>query len=256
MPHQADPVIRLWVALLILLVLPATVSGYYDLPKLPPPEKYGNLLIDRVSTASGIKPALFSHWHHRTLYTCRVCHVELDFNMKVNSTEITEEANRKGRYCGACHNGRTAFAHAGNCQRCHTGEKGSFLEKFALFSQFEFPLTDFGNRIDWVQALKRRMITPNTYLKTRSADISFDRKFLLEAEMNMIPPAVFPHRQHTAWLDCSNCHPEIFTIKKKGTKHFTMNRILKGEFCGVCHMTVAFPMDDCRRCHPGIKGKM
>ena len=28
-----------------------------------------------------------------------------------------------------------------------------------------------------------------------------------------------------------------------------MSRILKREFCGVCHLTVAFPMDDCKRCH-------
>jgi hypothetical protein len=29
-----------------------------------------------------------------------------------------------------------------------------------------------------------------------------------------------------------------------------MARILKREFCGVCHLTVAFPMNDCKRCHP------
>jgi hypothetical protein len=28
-----------------------------------------------------------------------------------------------------------------------------------------------------------------------------------------------------------------------------MNRILQREFCGVCHLTVAFPMNDCKRCH-------
>ena len=32
-----------------------------------------------------------------------------------------------------------------------------------------------------------------------------------------------------------------------------MSAILNGEFCGVCHLTVAFPMDDCQRCHPGMK---
>jgi hypothetical protein len=37
--------------------------------------------------------------------------------------------------------------------------------------------------------------------------------------------------------------------KKKTTKHFSMDRILKGEFCGVCHLTVVFPMNDCKRCH-------
>jgi hypothetical protein len=28
-----------------------------------------------------------------------------------------------------------------------------------------------------------------------------------------------------------------------------MARILKAEFCGVCHLSVAFPLDNCERCH-------
>lgn len=35
-----------------------------------------------------------------------------------------------------------------------------------------------------------------------------------------------------------------------------MNNILKGEFCGVCHLSVAFPVNDCARCHPGLKEGM
>lgn len=241
---------------IVVVLAPAAACGYFDLPPLPPPAEYGTILINRVSTANGIKPAQFSHWRHRTMYTCRVCHTELEFNMKVNTTEITESASRKGKFCGACHNGVTAFRHEKNCERCHTGEIVSNNEKFALFAKFDFPETGFGNKIDWVDALKRRLIVPNRYLKTKSQDIQFDRKLLLEAEWNMIPPAVFPHRQHTSWLDCNNCHPELFTIKKKGTKHFSMTYILKGEFCGGCHLTVAFPMDDCKRCHPDLRGNM
>ncbi len=239
-----------------IIIHPAAVSGYFDLPPLPRPEEYGNLLINRLTKEKGVKSVYFSHWQHRTLFTCRVCHSELEFNMKVNTTEITESASRKGRYCGACHNGKTAFRHEKNCERCHTGVIHSNNEKFELFSRFDFPQTDYGNKIDWVEAMKRRLIVPNRYLKSKSQDIQYDKKLNLEAEWSMIPPAIFPHRAHTAWLDCNNCHPELFTIKKKGTKHFSMNKILQGEFCGVCHLTVAFPMDDCRRCHPGIKGGM
>jgi len=77
---------------------------------------------------------------------------------------------------------------------------------------------------------------------------------MLEAEWERVPPAIFSHKNHTAWLTCSNCHPEIFNIQKKTTKHFEMKMNLVGEFCGVCHMTVAFPMSDCRACHPAMKG--
>ena len=34
-------------------------------------------------------------------------------------TLITEDANKKGKYCGACHDGKTAFGHTGdNCDKC------------------------------------------------------------------------------------------------------------------------------------------
>jgi c(7)-type cytochrome triheme protein len=85
-----------------------------------------------------------------------------------------------------------------------------------------------------------------------SEDISFDKELILESEWHNIPNAVFPHKAHTAWLDCNNCHPDPFNIKKKTTKHFEMRFILEGQFCGVCHMTVAFPMQDCKRCHPTV----
>jgi len=80
----------------------------------------------------------------------------------------------------------------------------------------------------------------------------FDKELLLQAEMGNIPPAVFPHRTHSEWMKCDTCHPSVFNIKAKTTKHFRMAAILKGQFCGACHLTVAFPMDDCSRCHPGI----
>ena len=32
----------------------------------------------------------------------------------------------------------------------------------------------------------------------------------------------FLHEEHFAELDCSNCHPDVFNIKKKGTEAFTM----------------------------------
>jgi c(7)-type cytochrome triheme protein len=81
----------------------------------------------------------------------------------------------------------------------------------------------------------------------------FENVLELEAEWDNVPGAIFPHNKHTAWLDCSDCHPYIFNIKKKFTKGFRMMTNIRGEFCGVCHTNVAFPMTDCVRCHPDIK---
>ena len=92
-------------------------SAKYDIPKALPPEEYGNIVIDRLSTKNGEKPVSFSHWIHRKKHTCRVCHTELEFNMKTNTTEITEAANRQGKFCGVCHLA-VAFP-MDDCKRCH-----------------------------------------------------------------------------------------------------------------------------------------
>lgn len=257
MSYQTRTVVRLLSAALLLCLLAAVdagARGFYALPALPEPHAFGNVLIDRTSTANGVKPVVFPHWIHRTRATCSVCHEELEFYMKAGATEITEAESRQGRFCGACHDGATAFTHAGNCDRCHSGDVNAGREKFAnFFSRKPFPSTPYGNGIDWVKALQRGLITPARYFETPSNDMPFDKELLLQAEMGNIPPAVFPHSTHNEWMNCSICHPSIFNIKAKTTKHFRMAAILKGEFCGACHLNVAFPMDDCGRCHPGIE---
>ena len=243
------------VFLLMVLILSASASwcgDTFDLPRLPPREEYGNIIINRTSAKNGVLPVAFSHWKHRTKYNCRVCHTELEFNMKTNTTEIREIDNRKGKYCGACHNGKKAFKLNGNCDKCHSGDIGYNSEKFMDFAKNNFPRTAFGDGINWVEALKTGLITPQTFLKTDAGDLPFEKDLLLEAEWGGISPAVFSHKTHMGWLECSSCHPDIFNIKKKTTAHFSMAYILKNKFCGACHLKVAFPMDDCKRCHPAI----
>ena len=236
-----------------LLFLPCAFGAQFDLPETLPPEEFGNILINRTSVLSGVKPAAFSHWSHRQKFTCRVCHFELEFDMLTNATKITEAGNREGKHCGAaaCHDGKAAFGHREpHCSKCHNGNLRYGVESFDKLKKF--PKTAYGNEIDWVKALVRGMITPANYLTIKPpADIAVIKPLVLEAEWAMIPPAIFSHKKHVAWLDCNNCHPDVFNIKKKTTKHFAMARILQREFCGICHLTVAFPMNDCKRCHPG-----
>jgi c(7)-type cytochrome triheme protein len=222
-------------------------------PALPEPAAYGNLLMNRVSTPSGQPPVTFSHWSHRRFHTCRVCHFELEFAMEVNATEITEEMNRNGLYCGACHDGKTAFGHVeGNCRKCHNGDITYGKENFDELSYF--PESPYGNKVDWVQALNEKRISPKASLYDEDyAPMEFDSYLELKAEWTRIPPAVFPHDVHNQWLDCANCHPDIFNIKKKTTEHFAMEYIMEERFCGVCHLRTAFPIDNCKRCHPAMK---
>ncbi len=225
----------------------------WTFPQLPSPDQYGNVLMNRTSAANSVKSVGFSHWSHRLHYTCKVCHLDLGFEMKVNDTEVTEEDNLQGRYCGACHNGKIAFGHTPeNCEKCHSGTLEIGRTKFSDLARF--PKTPYGNKIDWVSAVYEKLIQPKQSLNgEQDKTMSFTKKLSLESRWTGTPPAIFPHEPHQLWLDCMNCHPDIFNIKQKGTKHFEMNYILQGKFCGACHLKVAFPLDDCRRCHPKMK---
>jgi len=161
-----------------------------------------------------------------------------------------------GKYCFVCHDGKTAFAPKGkegeNCDRCHNAMSGPDKARYADLKK-KLPAAKFGNEIDWTKALETGMIKPKKSLLNNFTPVAIDRTLTLEAEMSGIPPAIFSHKRHQDWLDCTLCHPDIFNIKKKTTKHFSMWRILNREFCGACHLNIAFPLDDCKRCHPTMK---
>ena len=237
----------------VLMAQPVWSQAFYNLPSMAPPEEYGNILINRAADPENVPPVAFSHWTHRLRYTCEVCHTELEFNMALNSNEITHNEQMKGRYCGACHDGSIAFSHRKDCFNCHDSNRTNVRGKFIYFSKKPFPTTMYGNEIDWVQSLQRGLISPRRFLKEEPLVMSFDRTIELQAEMRRIPPAYFPHKAHLDWMNCDMCHPTVFNIKKKGTENFSMNAILEGKFCGACHLNVAFPIDDCNRCHPQVR---
>ena len=184
---------------------------------------------------------------------------ELDFEFDVNKTEITEEDNRNGIFCGTCHNGKmvfngkVVFPHTEKyCDKCHTGTVDQGREKFYKLAK-DLPKAPFGNKIDWGKAVRQKKITPvYSIFKENERPMAFDKALSLDATWNYVPPAYFPHKAHNQWLDCANCHPDIFNIKKKTTENFAMKYILDKKFCGVCHLKVAFPLDDCKGCHPAM----
>lgn len=104
-----------------------------------------------------------------------------------------------------------------------------------------------GNMVRWVQALEKGEINPRANLKPDTKIRLYDSDVLLNLKGGM-PIVRFPHRQHTLWLDCSNCHDHLFKAEAGATK-FSMLKILEGEQCGVCHGAVSFPLTECFRCH-------
>jgi len=112
----------------------------------------------------------------------------------------------------------------------------------------ELPKSRAGNYINWSKAIADGTLKPRYSIDNPDANpIVLDLNIVREVKGTM-PDVVYPHKQHTEWLDCANCHPAIF-IPMKGANQISMASIMMGEKCGVCHGKVAFPVSECRRCH-------
>ena len=109
-----------------------------------------------------------------------------------------------------------------------------------------------GNQVRWVQALDEGHIQPRTNIQPETI-VKLRMTEVLLKNTGEMPMVRFPHRQHTAWLDCSNCHDELFG-QTAGSTRINMMLILQGEKCGLCHGAVAFPLTECQRCHSVYRG--
>ena len=110
----------------------------------------------------------------------------------------------------------------------------------------DFP-RDRRNEVNWVKALDEGFIAPRADLLGKTQMVTMDMDILMK-NTQFMPWVKFPHIAHTKWLACENCHPKIF-IPQEGANPISMNKVLRGEFCGVCHDKVAFSLFVCERCH-------
>lgn len=109
------------------------------------------------------------------------------------------------------------------------------------------PTDTTGNLVRWVDALQEGYIDPVAeFLGQKSEGVRVDE--ILMTDTSIRPFVLFPHKPHTEWLNCANCHDQIFK-KKAGATPVNMLAILQGEYCGRCHGAVAFPLTECNRCH-------
>lgn len=223
-------------------------------------DRYGVLVFREQAEKRGVNPVVFSHQSHRTRFTCKVCHLELEFLMKKGSSEISREDNQEGRLCGVCHNGEDAFSVnvKSYCDRCHVpmDRESVYQSRGRESTMIGFPSLEYGDRVNWVEALNAGRISPRNFLREENYQESMPLPEHLEIPMRWTTRSPrtlvsFSHVEHVKWLDCSNCHPDIFNIKQMGTVEFDKEKNLYGMYCGTCHMTVAFPMNGCSRCHPG-----
>jgi len=172
-----------------------------------------------------VKSVLFSHKLHvdeRGL-GCDMCHVKL-FEMQALAVQKRQDFNMKslynGKYCGACHDGKTAFASNTQCARCHGGVKG-YDVSVAQKKDKPSPASARGPQV------------PITIGKGESS-------------------VKFIHDSHTNKFKCNECHTKLFALIK-GQKKITMAEIYQGNSCGACHNgKKAFSSNQCEKCHAKI----
>lgn len=114
----------------------------------------------------------------------------------------------------------------------------------------DLPKDQYG-LVNWADAIRQGKITPKGSLNPDEPDMPpMDLSFDIPTKSNFMPNVIYPHKIHTMWLTCTNCHPAIFLMNHTANnKNMTMPKIAAGEFCGRCHNRVAFPLSDCLRCH-------
>lgn len=223
-------------------------TGY---KRIKPPGSFGTVLMERnTKNSKAISPVLFPHWAHRSAYTCKVCHIDLGFAMKAANTDIKQSDIEAGKYCGKCHNGTTAFGPR-ECDRCHSYGKEVTANSKIEGALKDLPKDDFGNKVNWAAALKEGKIKPRAALEGKNEMTVLDKDIVIPVtKLFPHPPDVlFPHKAHTGVLDCSSCHPTPFNQKAGGNPDMSMMKIISGQYCGECHGKVAFPQEDCFRCH-------
>ena len=153
-----------------------------------------------------------------------------------------------------------------NCDASQQEFLAEFLRDLELFSMTEkletfdgdqpafsaLPKDQFG-MVNWNKAVSDGIIRPLGSLTGEEAEYEgfLENLILFQVDVHFMADVIFPHGMHTYWVGCDSCHPKPFE-KKAGATRFTMQDVVKGEFCGKCHGTVAFPpgaYKNCRRCH-------
>ncbi len=106
---------------------------------------------------------------------------------------------------------------------------------------------DSSEQIDWAKSLVDKLIAPRASRIGDEEMVVWDQDIVFKDTAAM-PHVSFPHKLHSMWLACENCHDAIFPAQR-GKVDISMGSIYSGEHCGVCHGKVAFSPHNCERCH-------
>jgi len=214
---------------------------------------------------------LFSHTFHLSKnYRCQDCHSRL-FIAGPNSIRYTMQEMERGRSCGGCHEGRTAFSVRGDCDRCHKAPKLVRFEAGNARFPHDFHLGIY-RCADCHSGIFRggkgsRRYTMKEMEGDRSCGACHDGKIAfsvtgscdrchpetkeISIAVKHLNPVPFSHEIHRKLFACSDCHYALIPLEKN-RRPVTMKEMEGGKSCGGCHddKTAFSVTGSCGRCHP------
>jgi c(7)-type cytochrome triheme protein len=240
-----------------------------------------------------LESVIFSHQDHaRKDFSCSTCHSGL-FEMEALHVQKNKDFNMdslyKGKYCGACHNGKKAFASDTQCARCHLGfgVRVPAKDSPAYKSSVMLGKGDRGVAFHHDTHVKKatcRNCHPSLFnpkegaSNIRMADHS-QKKYCFACHdqkgaktfassdcsrchrKNIPAPqeavkfgkgtkaVAFKHESHQLKAGCMACHPKLFAFKK-GIAKIAFDDHMNRQSCFACHAKKnGTAFYDCNRCH-------
>jgi len=227
---------------------------------------------DKTFVTENAGKVVFSHTLHLKKKTtkspnigCKACHN----SAMEKGVHYTMADMEKGKSCGQCHNGKSAFALA-ECSACHkvkditfkVKETGPVLFKHSLHLQENSDCSACHNSLFKTGANPRVSMADMEKGKSCGACHNGKKAFAL-AECSKCHPTReitfiekdagsinFSHKNHTGLYKCGECHPQIFKTSRSKTK-VSMKQMEAGKSCGSCHdgKTAFSVKENCATCH-------
>ncbi|MDR3578404.1 MAG: cytochrome c3 family protein [Oryzomonas sp.] len=214
---------------------------------------------------------VFSHKNHirqkQMANNCKSCHDTIyPFKIKASYTMADME---KGKSCGACHDGKNAFA-LKNCVRCHQVKEITFAVQATGPTRFshKIHLAAEPNCNACHPALfaagHNNPVTMNEMKQGKSCGACHNGKtaFSIDNCIACHPvkdqkytikgagKVTFSHATHMSRYQCSGCHTKLYSLPRSKSR-VSMKAMEKGRSCGACHDgKAAFSVKaNCATCH-------
>jgi c(7)-type cytochrome triheme protein len=213
-------------------------------------------------------PTGFSHKVHLAKSAdCGVCHPSVFAAGK--NRRYTMKDMKKGRSCGACHDGRKAFG-IDTCVTCHPVKEITYKVKETGPTRFSHKThlgvsgcdachpvlysPDRQNRRVGMAAMEKGKSCGACHNSKRAFSVKECSKCHplqeLVFEDKSAGDVTFSHKFHTALYRCGDCHESLYKTDRSKTK-VTMQEMEKGKSCGGCHegKTAFGVKEKCEACH-------